>query len=126
MPRIPRNAVGRAGAVLAVGFLTALTLVCLLWAFGDLTPHTGHGQDDAHRAQTLDDEFTQLQADQEIVVISRRAANAAHATARDRARYTSVQHSCRQHAARYNADASRGWVPANLPDHIATADFCGN
>lgn len=117
---------GRAAAA-GAGFLTVLALTALLRAFGAF----GTGQDDAGvsehaRAQTLDAEFTQLQADQEIVVILRRAAEADHATARDRAHYARAQRTCRQHAVRYNADASRGWTPAHLPDRIAAADYCGN
>ncbi|MFF9310144.1 hypothetical protein ACF1BS_04455 [Streptomyces sp. NPDC014748] len=114
------------GVAMGVGFVAAaLALVSVLGGVGVLDRDRDDVDTRKHET-ALTDEFAQLQADQEVIAILQRAADADHATLQDHDRYARAQHTCRQHAAQYNAGAARGWAPANLPDRISAADFCGS
>lgn len=147
MSRITRRDVGDTATGLSVGTILVtivILIVCgiaaLLWWLGvftsgikgngDVTRDQNDAKNREHWSQTFNSEFQQIQADQGVIAILKRQADAGRATAQDRDNYAGAQNNCLQDVAQYNADATSTlgapWVPEGLPTRIDSDTYCGS
>lgn len=147
MSRITRRDVGDATtgfSLAAVAITCSVLFVCGLAAFlwwlgvftsgikgsGDVHRDQNDAKNREHWSQTFNAEFQQIQADQGVIAVLKRQADAAGATTQDRDNYTGAQNNCLQDVAQYNADAASTlgspWVPAELPARIDSDTYCGS
>jgi hypothetical protein len=147
MSRISRRDIGDTATGLSAGTVVVTVVIligcgiaALLWWLGVFTSGV-KGAGDVHRdqndaknrehwSQTFNSEFEQIKADQGVIAILKRQADASTATAQDRDNYTGAQNNCLQDVAQYNADAASTlgspWMPAELPNPIDATTYCGS